>query len=59
MKIKKLIRSILLAFLFFFIGRFIVLQMGEIGYWIVGGLVIAFYVVWYFWGRWSKNENDN
>ena len=56
MRSNNLLRNILLAFLFFFIGRVIVLQMGELGYWVVGGLVVVFYVVWYFWGRGRRRE---
>lgn len=48
MKSKNLARNIILGFIFFFLGRFIVLQMGTIGVWIIIGLVIVFYVSWYF-----------
>ena len=57
MRGNNLLRNILLAFLFFFIGRLIVLQMGDFGYWAVGGLVIAFYIVWFFMRRGGKKES--
>jgi hypothetical protein len=55
MNSDKLFKNVLLAFIFFFIGRFIVLQMGNVGYWIVAGLVIAFYVAWFILGRYRSS----
>jgi hypothetical protein len=60
MNSENILVNILLAFIFFFIGRFIVLQMGNIGYWIIGGLVIVIYVAWYFQGKFrSSTEKDD
>ena len=46
-KILPIIKYLVLAFLFFALGRLIVIQMGSMGVWIVLLLVIAFYVVWW------------
>ena len=45
---QTLVRNIILAFVFFAIGRFIVLQMGDTGVWVIIGLVAAFYFGWWF-----------
>jgi hypothetical protein len=56
MRNTNLLRNILLAFIFFFIGRFLIIQMGMTGYWVVGGLVVAFYVAWYLLGWRRRNK---
>ncbi len=48
---STLARNILLAFVFFFIGRFLVQQMGDTGFFVILGLVAAFYVSWWFLRR--------
>jgi hypothetical protein len=48
---QKLLRNILLAFLFFAIGRVLVIQMGNNGVYIILGLVGAFYLGWWLLRR--------
>ena len=48
MQKTTLVRNILLAFVFFFIGRYLVSQMGASGVIIILGLVAAFYLAWWF-----------
>jgi len=51
MRNQNLVRNIILAFVFFFIGRVIVYQMGNTGIWIVFGLVAASYFGWWIFKR--------
>ena len=53
-KISPILRNLILIFLFFTIGRFLVLQMGTNGSWIIIGGVIVFYVVW--WNNYQRNK---
>ena len=45
--IIPIIQSITIALIFFALGRLMVIQMGNLGIWIVAGLLIIFYVVWW------------
>ena len=54
MQTQKLARNIVLAFVFFAIGRLIVMQMGNTGIWLVFGLVVIFYTAWWFFRRQSR-----
>jgi len=42
-----LIRTIVIALVFFAIGRFIVMQTQDLGRWIIFGGLIIFYAVWW------------
>jgi hypothetical protein len=46
-----LIGNIVLAFVFFFIGRYLVQQMGQAGFLFILGLVAAFYLGWWYWRK--------
>lgn len=51
MRKSTLAGNIVLAFVFFFIGRYLVHQMGQTGFFIIIGLVAAFYLGWWFLQR--------
>ncbi len=51
---STLARNILLAFVFFFIGRYLVQQMGDAGLLVILGLVAAFYLGWWLLQRKQK-----
>lgn len=53
-KIPPFIRSLIIIFLFFVIGRFLVTQLGSSGSWIIIVGVIIFYVVW--WVNYQRNK---
>ena len=42
-----LIRTIVIALVFFAIGRFIVMQTQDLGRWIIFAGIIIFYAVWW------------
>jgi positive regulator of sigma E activity len=49
LKVGPLARSILLAMVFFVLGRIIVDQMGSTGVWLIFGLLAVFYgALWLF-----------
>ena len=58
MRNQNIARNILLGFLFFFIGRYIVSQMGDTGVWIIIGLVVIFYTGWWYFQRSDRNKMD-
>lgn len=45
--LSPIILSITVALLFFFLGRYFVIQMGNNGVWAVIILLAVFYAVWY------------
>jgi hypothetical protein len=53
-KISPILRNLILIFIFFAIGRILVLQMGANGSWIIIGGVIIFYVIW--WNNYQRNK---
>jgi hypothetical protein len=53
-KISPIFRNLILIFIFFAIGRILVLQMGANGSWIIIGGVIIFYVIW--WNNYQRNK---
>ncbi|GAB4578286.1 MAG: hypothetical protein Fur0022_10200 [Anaerolineales bacterium] len=53
-KISPFLRNLIIVFLFFVIGRFLVVQLGANGSWIVIGGVIIFYIVW--WNNYQQNK---
>ena len=46
-KIVPLIKSLIIALIFFVLGRLIVIQMGTAGMWLTVGLVVVFYTAWW------------
>ena len=53
-KISPFARNLILIFIFFAIGRILVVQMGSDGSWIIIGGVIIFYAVW--WNNYQRNK---
>ena len=52
-----LIRNIVIALLFFAIGRFIVIQTQDLGRWLIFAGLIIFYAVWWvFYQRRKKRK---
>jgi 4-hydroxybenzoate polyprenyltransferase len=47
----SLLRNILLAFVLFFVGQFLVYQLGVAGSWLIVGGVVIFYAWWFFQRR--------
>lgn len=55
-KLSPLVRSIAIALLFFVVGRWIYIQMGTTGIWVIALLLVAFYAIWYALYRRSKRK---
>ena len=55
-KLLPIVQSITIALIFFVVGRLMVIQMGDLAIWIVAGLLIVFYVVWWILYRRSKRK---
>jgi len=51
------LRNILLAFLLFFVGQFLIRYLGDYGTWLILGGVVIFYIVW--WKRYQEDKNKN
>jgi hypothetical protein len=56
MKILPIIKNIVIVFLFFALGRLMVVQMGTLGVWIVAALVIVFYAIW--WVNYQRDKRS-
>ena len=50
------IQSIIMALLFFAIGRFIAIQMDDTGRWMIYAALIIFYVVW--WVSYQRRKRN-
>ena len=48
-EIGPFIQSIIVALIFFAIGRYIVIQSGGSGRWVIFAALIIFYAVWWVW----------
>lgn len=48
-EIGPFIQSIIVALIFFAIGRYIVIQAGGTGRWLIFAALIIFYAVWWVW----------
>jgi hypothetical protein len=53
-KISPILRNLILIFIFFAIGRFLVDQFGNNGLWLIIAGVIIFYAVW--WNNYQRNK---
>lgn len=53
-ELSTFLRNLLIVFVFFAIGRLLVLRMGGNGAWIIVGGVFVFYVVW--WVNYRRNK---
>jgi hypothetical protein len=56
LEIGPFITSIIVALLFFALGRFLVIQMDDAGRWIVYISLIVFYAVWWFFYQRRKRK---
>ena len=50
------IQSIVVALLFFAIGRFIAIQMDDVGRWMIYAALIIFYAAWWVWYQRGKRK---
>lgn len=50
------IQSIIMALLFFAIGRFIAIQMDDTGRWMIYAALIIFYIVW--WVSYQRRKGN-
>jgi hypothetical protein len=55
-KVGPFTRSILIAMVFFVLGRIIMLQMGSNGIWLIAVLLVVFYFGWWVLFRRGKNN---
>lgn len=50
------ITSVAVALVFFAIGRFLVIQMDDLGRWVIYIGLIIFYAVWWVWYQRGKRK---
>jgi hypothetical protein len=55
-KLSAFIRSVAIALIFFSLGRLLVIQLGNTGYWVIGILLGLFYVGWWVLFRRDRGE---
>jgi hypothetical protein len=53
-KIHPFLKNIIVLFLFFALGRILVIQVGPIGIWIVVIAVIVYYAIW--WVNYQRSK---
>jgi hypothetical protein len=46
-EIGPFITSIIVALLFFALGRFLVIQLEDVGRWVIFGSLLIFYAIWW------------
>jgi hypothetical protein len=54
--ISPYVRSILIALVFFVVGRWMVIQMGDNGIWAIIILLVLFYAGWWLFFRRGKRN---
>ena len=55
LQIGRFFKSVLIAFIFFFGGRYLIELFGDYGYWVIIIGLVIFYAVW--WRNYQKNKN--
>jgi hypothetical protein len=53
-RLHPIVINIIIAFVFFAVGRLVVIQLGDIGIWIIVISVIVFYAIW--WVRYQRSK---
>lgn len=46
-KLSAFVRSVAIALVFFSLGRLLVIRLGTTGYWVIGILLVLFYLGWW------------
>ncbi len=55
-KLPPLVRNLAIALIFFILGRWIYIQMGVTGIWVIAILLVVFYTGWWALFRRKKGE---
>jgi hypothetical protein len=55
-EIPPIVKNVAIALAFFVVGRWIYIQMGTTGIWVIAFLLVAFYAVWWTLYRRSKRK---